>query len=162
MKKIRKRSVVWGFSREDFQKIVFESKTLSDISLKVGLKVKGDNLTTIKRRMREDNIDSSHIVRGLNSNKGRKFPGRKIPLEEVMVTNSSYGRGHLKRRLIEGKIIEYKCECGNEGFWNGKPLSLQLDHKNGIDNDHRKENLRFLCPNCHSQTEFFTGRNKKY
>lgn len=46
--------------------------------------------------------------------------------------------------------------------WNGKPLILTLDHRNGISNDHRLENLRWLCPNCNSQTETFCGRRKKY
>lgn len=57
--------------------------------------------------------------------------------------------------------LEEKCECGNKGFWRGKKLTLQLDHKNGVNNDNRLENLRFLCPNCHSQTDTFCGRNKK-
>ena len=58
------------------------------------------------------------------------------------------------------KLIEYKCkECGIENLWNNKPISLQLDHINGIKTDNRLENLRFLCPNCHSQTETFGSKN---
>jgi hypothetical protein len=69
----------------------------------------------------------------------------------------------LKKRLLESGEFEYKCvECGIEGVYNSKPLTLQLDHKNGINDDNRKENLRFLCHNCHSQTETFgTKRFKK-
>ena len=65
------------------------------------------------------------------------------------------------RSLINENRLEYKCaECGNRGEWLGKPLSLQLDHINGKNNDHRIENLRFLCPNCHTQTDTYSGKNK--
>ena len=55
---------------------------------------------------------------------------------------------------------EYKCEICGISEWQGKELSLQLDHINGINNDNRIENLRLLCPNCHSQTETFSGRGE--
>ena len=80
-----------------------------------------------------------------------------------MVENSTYTNSmRFKKRLIESQLIPYKCAiCGLENQWNGKELILQLDHINGKHNDNRKENLRFLCPNCHSQTETFSGKNKK-
>jgi len=79
--------------------------------------------------------------------------------EEVFVENSTYARHNIKRRLIKQKMIEYVCQdCGIDGNWNGKKLSLQLDHTNGVNNDNRVENLRFLCPNCHSQTNNFSGK----
>ena len=80
-----------------------------------------------------------------------------------MVENSSYTNiNRLKQRLINEGKLEYQCAlCGNIGEWNGELLILQLDHINGINNDHRIENLRFLCPNCHSQTNNFSGKNKK-
>jgi hypothetical protein len=85
-----------------------------------------------------------------------------VPLEEALVENSTYSRVLLKKRLIkEGILIEECSECGQGPEWNGKPLVLQLDHKNGINNDNRKVNLRLLCPNCHSQTETFAGRNSR-
>jgi len=84
-----------------------------------------------------------------------------LPLESVMTENSTYNRCHLKRRLIQDGIIANKCcECGLAPEWNGKKLVLVLDHINGVSNDHRKENLRLLCPNCNSQQSTFAGRNK--
>jgi Zn finger protein HypA/HybF involved in hydrogenase expression len=94
--------------------------------------------------------------------RGKKFNlTKKIPIKNILVEHSTYKNiARLKIRLIKENIFEYKCnECGNEGEWNGKNLKLQLDHINGIRDDHRKENLRFLCPNCHSQTETFAGKN---
>ena len=66
----------------------------------------------------------------------------------------------LKIRILNNKLLEYKCAiCGNLGVWNDQKLSLQLDHINGIHTDNRIDNLRFLCPNCHSQTDTFSKRN---
>ena len=68
----------------------------------------------------------------------------------------------LKIRLFKEGLLEEKCAiCGNLGEWNDKPLSLVIDHINGNHSDNRIENLRILCPNCHSQTETFAGKNKK-
>lgn len=69
---------------------------------------------------------------------------------------------HIKNRLIKHCGWEEKCsECGQLPEHNGKPLSLAVDHINGNGFDNRKENLRFLCPNCHSQTETFGGKNSR-
>lgn len=87
---------------------------------------------------------------------------KKYPLHEVMVGNSTYHRKNLKKRLIDEGIIPYVCACCNTlPEWQGKPLVLILDHINGVNNDHRLENLRFVCPNCDSQSPTFAGKNKK-
>ena len=70
-------------------------------------------------------------------------------------------RASIRRVILKENLIEYKCSECNVKTWNGKILSLHLDHINGINSDNRLENLRFLCPNCHSQTETYTGKNKK-
>jgi hypothetical protein len=83
----------------------------------------------------------------------------KQPLERLL--RPSVARCTVKRRLIQAGILRNVCdECGISD-WRGKPLSIQLDHRNGVRNDNRLENLRMLCPNCHSQTETFGARNKR-
>lgn len=68
-------------------------------------------------------------------------------------------RYNLKRRLLAAGILENRCSRCGISEYNGKPLSIQLDHINGVNDDHRLENLRMLCPNCHSLTETYGGRN---
>ena len=83
-------------------------------------------------------------------------PQRK-PLHLILTSKS---RWTIKRRLLDAGILKNVCdECGISE-WRGKPLSIQIDHVNGIRDDHRLENLRMLCPNCHSQTETFAARNR--
>ncbi|MBV9864030.1 MAG: HNH endonuclease [Abitibacteriaceae bacterium] len=85
---------------------------------------------------------------------------KKAPLELILVENSEYvSTNHLKRRLIREGLLENRCAICQYQEWLGKPLTLHLDHVNGISKDNRLENLRLLCPNCHSQTETYCGRN---
>ena len=86
---------------------------------------------------------------------------RTQPLKELMIENSSYPRHRLKERILKEKLLEYKCQCCGLGDkWNEKKLVLQLDHINGVNNDHRLENLRFICPNCHTQQHTYAAKNR--
>jgi DNA-binding CsgD family transcriptional regulator/5-methylcytosine-specific restriction endonuclease McrA len=84
---------------------------------------------------------------------------RKIPLAELLVVGRRTGRGHLKARLIEAGLKENRCEICGISEWMEKPLNVQLHHKDGDGTDNRLVNLEFLCPNCHSQTDTYGGRN---
>jgi hypothetical protein len=82
-----------------------------------------------------------------------------IPDDELFVVGKPRNRGHLRSRLLRAGLKEERCEeCGLDE-WRGRPLRVTLHHVNGDPYDHRVENLSFLCPNCHSQTSNFAGRN---
>lgn len=158
-----KRSPIWKISDEELRTVVENSKMISEILGHFQLKNKGCNYRTLYKRLDHSKISINHIPRGLNSNRKRPVGGQKqIPLEEVLVENSTYSRGILKKRLIKEGLLEkkcYVCKCDDE--WLGKPLTLVIDHINGKSDDNRLENLRLLCPNCNSQTETFCGRNRR-
>lgn len=153
-----KTSKVYQVSDEEFKTIVQEADSFSDCLRALGLGTNGGSSTdTLKRRIKELNCDISHFGEKAKI----KSPNAKYSLDEILIENSSYANiSRLKQRLINEGVFEYKCACCGLTEWQGKPISLQLHHKNGINNDHRKENLEFLCPNCHSQTENYSGKNK--
>jgi len=101
----------------------------------------------------------------LNTSHWKNFSGsapRKIlPIEKVLKRNTNIQTSNLRTRLLNNELLEYKCSICNLVEWNGKAISLQLDHINGQRKDNRIENLRLLCPNCHSQTDTFCGKNIK-
>ena len=84
---------------------------------------------------------------------------RKPPLETIL--QKSRTRSTIKRRLLQAGKLCNRCDFCGLSEWRGQPLSIQIDHINGIRDDHRLENLRMLCPNCHSQTETYGARNRK-
>jgi ribosomal protein L44E len=85
-----------------------------------------------------------------------------VPNEKVFCENASIARHHVKKKILQQGLIKYECEiCKNNGTWLGKPLVLLLDHKNGVNNDNRLENLRFICSNCDSQLPTYKNRRGK-
>lgn len=161
-------SALYKISDKEFINIVKNAKSYADILRACSLDYKGGNINTVKRRIELLKLDDSHIPKGMGSNQGREFIYRRYSIEEAMrdvfIVESKMNRERAKKMLIRFNLIPYKCECGIDGNWRGKKLSLQLEHKNGISNDNRLENLCFMCPNCHSQTDTFAGKatRKKY
>lgn len=106
------------------------------------------------------------VYRTNQGGKGNKYPNRsahqkKIDLNAVLRGDRPETQtGWIKRHLLLEGIKKNECELCGIKDWMGAPLSCHLDHINGISHDHRIENLRMICPNCHSQTDTYCGRNK--
>lgn len=151
------KSPIWRPSKAKFQKIVSDCSTIKEILAYFGLQ-NGSSTVTLKKRFKRDNIDHSHIPTGRYANIGRR--NVKISNKDLFKANSTHSGSTVKTRVIKENLIPYKCEaCDAPPMWLDKPLTLRLDHRNGINNDHRLSNLRFLCPNCDSQTDTYGGRN---
>jgi len=151
-----KRGKIWQVPEDEFREVVASSRSFSEVIKRIGLAVCGGNLESLQKRIARLNIDISHLT--LKTQK--TTPQNKIPLQNILVEHSTYKRIHLRDRLIQNHLLNYECAiCGLGPEWEEQELVLTLDHLNGVKDDHRLENLRFLCPNCHSQTETFSGKN---
>jgi 5-methylcytosine-specific restriction endonuclease McrA len=82
------------------------------------------------------------------------------PIDAVLAAGRRRSRAHVKARLLMAGLKDERCEACGLTDWQGAPISLQLHHVNGDGHDNRLINLRLLCPNCHSQTDTWGGRNK--
>lgn len=134
--------------------------SLSELCRKLGLKPKGSNLKTLKRKLDEYEIDYSHFT----GQKWRINPNNPVYRNKYLPNlceHSSLSSSNVKSLLYRLNLKQNKCELCGVSEWNGKPLICELHHINGEPSDNRIENLQILCPNCHSQTENFRRRNRK-
>ena len=151
------KSKVYQVSDEEFKTIVANSFSYSDCLRALGLGTRGGSSTDVlKRRIQELGCSIEHFNRGIGGGSYQKYT-----MEEILTKDSNYvSISRLKKRLVNEGYLQYECACCGITEWQGEPITLQLDHINGDNRDHRIENLRFLCPNCHSQTETYAGKNK--
>lgn len=150
-----------SYSQEEFMDAVKNNYSVRACLLALGLNATGGNYALFKRRVKALGLDTSHFT-GQGHLKNRTHDwNKKKTLEEILVVDSDYlNRNQIKKRLLANGSLTYECDSCGIADWQGQSLSLHLDHINGVNNDHRLENLRLLCPNCHSQTSTYAGRNK--
>lgn len=139
-------AIIDKYTKDELEQIVKQSASMKEVIGKLGYSTcSGNNNQTVKNRLQLYNIDYSHFT--------HPSPIKRNE-ENIFIKNSTASQQTLRRWYKKGEYSEYKCSiCGQEPEWNGKELTLILDHINGHNHDHRLENLRWVCPNCNQQLE---------
>lgn len=142
-----------NFTEAELRQIVKESNSYREVLRKLGYTTTGgNNNKTLQKRLEYYQIDISHF---------KTVKPLKRTFENIFCENSTATQSVVKRWFIQGEYTEYKCAICGLTSWQNKELKLQLDHINGNNKDNRLNNLRWLCPNCHSQTDTFCGKQLK-
>ncbi|MEU6541767.1 HNH endonuclease signature motif containing protein [Streptomyces sp. NPDC046859] len=158
-----REGVKW--TRDILQEAVTASTNMSEVLRHLGLDVVGGHHTHISRRIRSYGIDTSHFAPAVRTERQRDNRRRRTA-EEILTVLASGRTGRvpsarLKRAMREKGVPERCALCGVEGVWLGEPLPLEVDHIDGEWRNNRFENLRLLCPNCHSTTDRYRGRGTR-
>lgn len=150
---------IYECSDEQFDHLIRSSSNIAEVLFKLGYSIKGNSwgYSQVKKRMTDLNLSFSDFKGKSPMHTNNK--SKRLSEEKLLRKNCKHDRTVLRRYLIQNELIPYKCAICGITKWNDKTLSLELDHINGINNDNRLENLRFLCPNCHSQTSTYGSRN---
>lgn len=144
------------YSEENFKNVISKSINYSDVCRNLNLGTTKGNRDTIKKYVKKFNIDVSHFY----TPHSKEF-NKKRMLNDILVENSTYNHTtNLKKRLYKEGLKQRCCElCGQGEEWQGKKMSLILDHINGVSDDNRIENLRIVCPNCNATLDTHGGKN---
>lgn len=148
------------YTKQYLESIISLCYSYAEVLRKLEISFSGSNNTYIRSLVKKFDIDISHF-KGRASNKGKKRP--ILTTKDIFVLNRFDGRRdktHVLRKAMIESGIDNKCErCGLCSLWNNEPITLHIDHRDGNGLNNIKENLRFLCPNCHSQTPNFGSKN---
>ncbi|MEU8349643.1 HNH endonuclease [Streptomyces sp. NPDC048845] len=136
------------------------SRSLAELLRRLGLVDNGTSRRLVKSSIEAYALSTAHFT-GQSWRRGLPSPARKPA--EALLRKSPAGSARtaaalLRRALLEQGVPHRCAECGLGDTWQNRRLVLEVDHINGDRSDNRPENLRFLCPSCHSQTTTFSRR----
>ncbi|MFF7645985.1 HNH endonuclease [Streptomyces canus] len=154
-----REGVKW--TREVLEQAVASSTNMCEVLRRLGLEVVGGHHTHISRRIKAYGIDTSHFR--LPTQRGKPRRPRTpdgLLVEQPPAEARRIPSDRLRWAMTTVGVQEQCALCGTEAMWRGCPLPLEVDHVDGNWRDNRIENLRFLCPNCHSTTDSYRGRGK--
>ena len=142
-----------NYTEKEIEKIIKNSVSWKDFARKLGYSnsPSGDTIKMLKKKT--EKFDTSHF----STEKNEKVVRNE---DNIFIENSTASQSTLRKWYLKGNYSKYECViCNQQPFWNGKELTLILDHINGKNNDDRLENLRWVCPNCNQQLDTTGSRN---
>lgn len=145
-------SLIDNYSQKELKQIVEQSNSFHELAKKLGYaSFSGDLKKFLEKKI--ENFDHSHF---------KQLKPIKRTVENIFIENSTASQSTLRKWYLQGEYTPYICSiCKLEPFWQNKKLTLILDHINGLNNDDRLENLRWVCPNCNQQLDTTNGKNRK-
>lgn len=153
--------ITMRYTKEVLDPVVSSSFTISEVMRKLGANPVGGSHTHVSRMIKKFGLDTSHFLGSRFSSFGKNqkpIITKRHWTELLRLGTAPVCSTRLRRALIESGR-PYRCaECGGPPVWNGKPLTLHVEHKNANRLDNTPENLLFLCPNCHTQTPSYGKR----
>ncbi len=149
-----------SYTREEAKAAIAASKSWAESLRRLGLCTTGGGWRILKKYVEIWEISTAHF--DPEAARLENLRRRQRPLAQVLVEESTYPRKDVKRRLLAEGLKEPRCElCGQDEIWRGRPMSMILDHINGVRADHRLENLRMICPNCAATLDTHCGRRNR-
>lgn len=151
------------YTNEELEQAVKESISVSAVCKKLGYKqCVGGTSTYIKRKIDRLGFDTSHFC-GQGWNKGNVAINRRSA-DDILVQNDDLFyrvKVYMLRRALSDIGREYKCEMCGIKEWNDNKLTLEIDHIDGNWKNNKENNLRYVCPNCHSQTDTYCKKENR-
>lgn len=145
----------WNVNR--IKEIVPRCVNLTEVLQCLGIPRQGNNSSTLKRILDQNQIDYSHFT-----GRARKYAkAREVDIQEYLDNKIAITSCRLKEKLIANGLKQNRCEECGIAEWRGKPITCQLHHKDGNNQNNNLDNLQMLCPNCHSQTDNYCGQANK-
>ena len=155
------------YSKENLEKYAKQCDTITELAklIRQSPTVSSSSINHVSKKLKEFNIDTSHFIGSAKTHSNLHHSGKLF--SDVLIHDENLkhriSRRTLLRAILSEGSVDYECNiCKNNGFHFGKVLLLQIDHMDGNWKNNLITNLRFLCPNCHSQTDTYGYKETKY
>ena len=154
------------YTKNWLEELCKDSYSYAEVLRKAGRKQGGGTQATLRKKIKEFGIDTSHFTGQRWQNSPNQIDNHenreKYSLEEVFIKNSPVTQKVLRGYIERHNLIPYKCQnCGCDGHWQNGVIALEIDHIDGDNTNNEISNLRYLCPNCHALTDTYRGKNIK-